>query len=74
MKRVMAGRIPMVGDPKPLEHEKLAGDIKESTLRMEFDSKRLLAEAHATGDRRQIVEAQKQLKRIEKLVNDYALR
>ena len=69
----MAGRIPMVGDPKPLDSEERKADLKQSILRMRIDSIRLLNEAEAKGNKKEIDEANTTLKRVQKLIDDYGI-
>ncbi|MBB3035399.1 hypothetical protein [Alteriqipengyuania lutimaris] len=63
----MAGRIPMVGDPKPLDREALGQEWATSVARMREDSEKLLAEAEAAGDEKQIKECRKLLAKLAKL-------
>ena len=60
----MAGRIPMVGGPKPLDRKALARDLATSLVRMREDTERHLAEAEAAGDEDQIEECRQMLAKL----------
>ena len=62
-----AGRIPMVGDPRPLDRDALSRDWATSVARMREDIEKHLAEAEAAGDKVQIKECRKMLAKIHKL-------
>lgn len=69
----MAGRIPMVGDPTPLDSDERKEDLKKSILGMRTDCARLLTEAKTNGNKSDIDEASKSLKKVQKLIDDYGL-
>lgn len=67
----MAGRIPMKGDPPPLDRAKMAADLKASTLRMRDDIKPMIVAAEAAGDAKGLKGLLKAQRQVDKLIADY---
>lgn len=65
----MTGRIPMVGDPKPFNREAAARDLADAIPRMHADAQRILEEAEASGDKKQIREAKATLKSTQRMMD-----
>ena len=63
----MAGRIPMVGDPKPLDREALSRDWATSVARIREDIEKHLADAEAARDEDRIKECRKMLAKVRNL-------
>lgn len=63
----MPGRIPMKGDPKPLDREAMARELASSLERMRADSERHLEDAEAADDQEQVEGHRQVLAKIEKL-------
>lgn len=70
----MSRRIPMVGDPKPLDREALARSLEESVPRMHADAVRLFAEVEAGGDKAEIKAARATVQRAQALLDDLEAR
>jgi hypothetical protein len=64
----MAGRIPMKGDPPPLDRARMGADLKASTLRMRDELATMIADAEREGDAILLKELCNSKKKIDKLV------